>query len=312
MKTGIHNDIDIETYHANRAIISTSALKAAKISSRHFAEYLIIDEPFIRKAFFDFGNAFEVMLLDRCKGTNIAARCVKVKDETKWIEKVKAENPAIVSPRSTKLYKELEAEFMTGIGQRDYLIEATGDHSVEVANAMIESVIAHRIADDLIKTGEWQKTFVWTDDETGLKCKCRPDIVHCKAGIIVDIKTTDSARPDDFKRQCASLEYPLQAIMQIEGAIKSGAMAEVDEYYWLVVEKKSPFSSQLYRLQASDRDWLLDAYRFYLKRIATVIADIERSGIGFTLNMVPSYSEQADNQFGILDLHLPLYYRNDI
>jgi len=62
---------------------------------------------------------------------------------------------------------------------------------------------------DLIAGGETEKTVYWHDAATNLTCKARLDLV---AGpLILDVKTTDDARPQAFAYQAGRLGYDVQA-----------------------------------------------------------------------------------------------------
>ena len=71
--------------------------------------------------------------------------------------------------------------------------------------------------------------------------KTRPDFTQVKHNVLVNLKTDIDANPDTWMRhKVFNLDYPMQAIVEIEGAIRSGLMDTVDHYYWLVVEKNPP------------------------------------------------------------------------
>jgi exodeoxyribonuclease VIII len=72
-------------------------------------------------------------------------------------------------------------------------------------NLMFESVMAHREARELIEAeGIAEGSYFWTDEETGLECKCRPDKHVESQSLLVDVKTTPSLikfnySVDDFR-----------------------------------------------------------------------------------------------------------------
>lgn len=61
-----------------------------------------------------------------------------------------------------------------------------------------------------------EQSVFWTDAETGLACRCRPDAVTT-AGVIVDLKTTKDASPDGFARSIAGYRYHVQAAFYSDG-----------------------------------------------------------------------------------------------
>jgi len=137
-------------------------------------------------------------------------------------------------------------------------------------------------------------------DENGLQLKTRPDICKSKKNIIVDIKTTIDGSPEKFSKDLANHDYPFQSVMQIDGCIKSGFMPQVDEYYWLVCEKEPPFSATLYKFEPEDIEFCMFEYERTKKNEAECLKT----------NVWPSYSQRADNKWGILSANIPLWYRN--
>lgn len=58
-------------------------------------------------------------------------------------------------------------------------------------NLMFDSVMAHREARELIlDEGIAEGSYFWTDERTGLNCKCRPDKHIESKSLLVDVKTT--------------------------------------------------------------------------------------------------------------------------
>jgi len=85
---------------------------------------------------------------------------------------------------------------------------------------------------------------VW--EMQGVKCKGKADCVYeTKDGkkIIIDVKTTQDASPDGFRRSAYKYGYHRQASFYVDGF---GA----DEFWFAVVEKDSPYRVGLY--QASE------------------------------------------------------------
>lgn len=291
MSSRVVSDLPIEAYHADKTALSSSGLRKAKKSLKLFRLYhegYFDDE---RKTQFDFGNAFELALLDPAAFHN------KVAVEDEILDQIAIENPEVKSPRSTTRYKNW---FETQVALGKYIIKYDGKESFRVIEEMLRSCHADATIQRLIKNIEYNYSLFWTDPDTGLQLKARPDFCQVKKNVIVDLKTTTDGSPEAFSKALANFDYPFQAVMQIEGAIRSGFMTHVDDYFWLVVEKEPPFSATLYHFDPEDIRWVTDEYRYTLKIIADAIEN----------NLYPSYSQRADNPHGILTARIPLYYRN--
>lgn len=294
MTPGIYDNISIEAYHENRFIVSSTGLKEAKKSSRHFAYYL--DRGSESKPCFDFGNAFELALIDKINGTSQFLQAVTIYDPEMRPEQGKG----ITSAANQDWKKALHN---TG----RYVINKTGAESLETINQMVESTVHDTIITQLLDGTDYQKTFVWKDEETGILCKSRPDISKQRKNVLLDVKTTRDASPQGFAKEAANHDYPLQAIMQIDGVLKSGFLDVVDDYFWLAVEKTAPYNAVLVRFPEDEIRYFYDTYRYYLKRCANTIELLRESKGDF--RSIPGYTENADNRFGIIDLNVPLWYK---
>ncbi len=86
----------------------------------------------------------------------------------------------------------------------------------------------------------------WVDDETGIACRCRPDILS-DAGIIVDFKT--SSDPTEWLKQAANFGYHRQAAWYQVGV--SCALFEnyqLPPFVHVVVGSKPPHAVIVYQL----------------------------------------------------------------
>lgn len=73
---------------------------------------------------------------------------------------------------------------------------------------MRDAVLAHPRARSLFEgRGEIEVTVVWDDPETGVRCKARPDRLVERAGMLVDVKTSRDASPQQFPRLAENLGY---------------------------------------------------------------------------------------------------------
>lgn len=285
MKEGIYKNIDIKDYHSNKEWFSASGLKRAKKSLKDFKLYIDGFYDNDKKIHFDFGNAFEIALLE----PNTFKDTVSIYDTGKRPEQDKG--------ITSKINQEWKKDIFNS---NKYVINKTGANSFEYLEEMLKSCYQDSVIQRLIKNIEYQNSLYWIDEKTGLKLKTRPDICKTRKNIIVDVKTSDDGSPEKFSKDLSNYDYPLQACMQIDGVLNSGLMSNVDNYFWLVVEKKPPFSATLYEFDKEDIKWCMDEYEF-------VLGSIKKA---FDENKFPSYSYRADNKYGILTAQLPLWYRN--
>lgn len=291
IKDGIHTDISINDYHANSTHYSSTQLKMAKRSLKEFEWYTTGKIKPIQGEHLDFGNAFELALLDK----DNFAKGVAIEQDGLWIAKALQDDPTLKKPRASKIYKALSDAFeVDNIGR--YKLSAEGYSKVE---HMLESCYRDAVIQKLIANTEYQLSLFWTDEESGLKMKTRPDICKRKKNSIINLKTAADGSPKAFSKDMANYDYPLQACIEITGCLATGLMQEVDNYFWLVVEKEAPYNATVYEFAKEDISWCMDNLRYVINKTKRAIDE----------KMFPGYSDQADNQFGIIQAQIPLYYK---
>jgi hypothetical protein len=114
---------------------------------------------------------------------------------------------------------------------------------------MVDSVWANRHARSLLEQPDRypEHTIKWNDPATALKCKCRFD---GWAEIPFDIKTAQSAAPQDFAKSAATYGYHNQ-----EAFYKAGAWSltgEAKDFPFIVVSKEPPHEVAVYQLDDDD------------------------------------------------------------
>lgn len=294
MTNGIHTDISIEDYHANRTHFSSTSLKIAKKSLKQFDWWRrgLLDQE--RKSHFDFGNAFELALLDS-KGFSEKVAIMK---DSEWVQDALTVDPSLQKPRSSKTYQDACKEFHSK-NKGLYIINDKGKESFETIQAMLESCYADKVIQGLIKNTEYQVSLFWTDEQTGLNLKTRPDICKRKKNIVVNVKTTEDGSPKGFSKEIVNYDYPMQAAHEITGCLEMGVIDTIDNYFWLVCEKVAPYNATIYEFAQDDIRVCMDELQWTYEKIAK--AEKQK--------LYPGYSDMADNEYGILKAQIPLYYR---
>lgn len=164
--------------------------------------------------------------------------------------------------------------------------------------AMAEALKAHPIAARLFEPGSGrpEMSMYWTDPETGVTLRSRPDwLPHPQPGrrlIIPDYKTADSANPDVFSRAAMNFGYHQQHAFY--GAAVEACDLAVDgwAFVFVVQEKRRPYLVSVIELDS-------DAVRIgqMLNREAIgIFAECSASGVW------PAYSDDVEV------VSLPYYY----
>jgi len=205
MKPGIYSGISNADYHRDPALGSTSLKTLATKTPAHYQH---------DKAHPKFSGAFTL-------GT--AAHSLILEDDRSGIEVVDADNWL------TKAAKEAKAEVLAA-GKQPLLAKEWFQ-----VQAMRGAVMAHLTARGLLTGHKAEESVFW--DEDGLTLKCRPDA--WKPGLLVDLKTTRSADPNDFGKTAHEFGYHQSAAHYIDGV--KAATGEELPFHFVLVEKTAPY-----------------------------------------------------------------------
>ncbi len=120
-----------------------------------------------------------------------------------------------------------------------------------LALAMREAVLAQPFARALLDAGRAETTLLWTDAETGVACKARPDWLPEGHAVILDLKTAADASPAAFARAAGNFKYHVQESFYLDAA---RAVLNADlAFLFLVVETAPPHAVALYQLDDEAR-----------------------------------------------------------
>lgn len=109
----------------------------------------------------------------------------------------------------------------------------------DTARAIAKAVRADPAVAPYLEGGEYERTIVWTDPDTGLLCKARVDWINRKRRALVDLKTTVSIDARRFGLIAARLGYPCQLAHYRDG-IEHGLGWVPDEVLIVAVESAAP------------------------------------------------------------------------
>jgi hypothetical protein len=115
--------------------------------------------------------------------------------------------------------------------------------------------------------GFTEMSFVWIDEDTGVLCKGRIDRFSRLWGnsVIADLKTTENASEDAWKREVVKYQYNAQAAFYMDG-LQTLSPAEARKFLWLALEKKPPYALAIYEPDAATIGKGRAMYRNYLRQ----------------------------------------------
>ncbi|MFA5379402.1 MAG: PD-(D/E)XK nuclease-like domain-containing protein [Dehalococcoidia bacterium] len=219
LRIGIFPGVSHDDYHAMTDYINNSYLsRLAKIPA-------LTRLPQEETAAMTFGRAFHCYLLEGSEAFNASF---------------------VVMPEGLNLRTK------EGKAHRDALV-ATGKAPVshddhQTIQDMTQAALTHPFAIQLLAEGDSEQSVFWTDKETGLPCKCRPDrIPSGEKGVVVDVKTTTDASERGFTNSVFRYGYARQAAMNLDG-LNTVSSKRVDAFLCIAVEKEPPYRTEVHVL----------------------------------------------------------------
>ena len=170
-----------------------------------------------------------------------------------------------------------------------FSVAATGRTVISKADAdqvmaMAHSVFRHPAAAMLLALpGKAETTWMWTDEATGLQCKCRPDWLTDDGSLIVDLKTTEDASPAGFRKSIANFRYHVQASWYLDG-LERATGKRPEQFIFICVEKKPPHAVAVY---AADAEMIAQGQ-------ITAARDLQQLADCKAANSWPGYSDQIE------------------
>ena len=133
--------------------------------------------------------------------------------------------------RRTKAGKEAWEQFQADHPSHELLTSDEHTRIIQIRDAVYAHPMARKLLDQIDRV---EASTFWTDKDTGLECKCRPDAI-LKNGLMIDLKTTQDAGPG-FSRSVAKFRYHVQAAYYGDGM---GGMEE-NAMVFIAVETTGP------------------------------------------------------------------------
>jgi len=153
----------------------------------------------------------------------------------------KAKNPSDSTLESIAFWDAWDAEHAG-------LIPLSRD-DFERIEEMHAALMAHPVAAGIMAEGVSEVTMRWVDPDTGVPCKARADWWVESKAIFMDLKTTDDASPEAFRRSVDKFGYHIQHAHYVSGARECGS--PVRNYLILAQEKEPPYLPAVYHIDAA-------------------------------------------------------------
>lgn len=221
IEPGIYPDITDTEYHAAKDILSSSGARRLITSTpRKFYEEMTTERPY--NPAFEIGHAAHTFILTKGAG----------------VQEIKADNYRLKETRETR--DAILSDGKTPLLTKEYALVL----------AMQDAALNHPIVGELITRNDtvMEQSLYWTDEQTGVACRARPDLAVNDWSLIVDYKTTVSADPREFAKSIAKYGYHQQQAWYCEAVeILTGIRPE---FVFVCQEKTPPYELSLIQLDA--------------------------------------------------------------
>lgn len=220
-------DLDIESYHADKTSVSSSNLKRILKSQAAFKAYHIDGyQPESTKAQ-TFGSTVHMGLLEPKKfKENFVVEPIFV-GRTKDGKETTSLNATDVKEKRAAWYASLKPGAVV-LSEED-LKHFTG---------IIEKLSGHAELMSMLKGSTNEASGFYRDEETGIKCRFRPDASGLNGDLFLDFKTVLDCSEDFFERQVDKLGYNFQMAMGSNGM--SLINGKIPKYHVFVAAEKIP------------------------------------------------------------------------
>lgn len=261
---GIYTGMSIEDYHDDDAI-SNSGLSQVNKSINHYKRQKAT--PFQPSDAMKFGTAVHYAFLEPEEFQRLYVDPVPpvhglhanyLKTATLLAQgKSAAEIAGIVNSKQSTIEGHLKKPGVKEMA--DHYTQYPPDDFPDLGNSTLDEVryaadelASHPTVAALFSEGQAETSIFWEDDETGVRCRCRPDWLRDDPTdpskiIALDLKTARSAKDDDFRKSIANFRYHVQAAWYSHGVEK---MMErpVEAFIFVVVESSEPYNIGVYHL----------------------------------------------------------------
>lgn len=104
---------------------------------------------------------------------------------------------------------------------------------------------------DLLKDTKKEVTVFFKDITTDLKCKSRLDSVTDDLSTVFDLKTTQDASKEEFKKSIYKYGYDIQASFYLRSITNMETILVKRQFYFIAIEKEPPFEVAVYKLKTN-------------------------------------------------------------
>lgn len=162
--------------------------------------------------------------------------------------------PSLTNTEFYVLKEEINKRTNAGKERWEYIQSENKDKAIVTeetfnqASDIAISVIQNPLVKSIMQNGTPEKANFWKCPFTNLNFKSKMDYVTPTA--LIELKTTTSAKLEDFQRTAYNMYYDISAYHYLEG-ITQTTQKQITEVYFIVVETKAPYVTEVYKASES-------------------------------------------------------------
>lgn len=247
-----------EEYHGDKTAVGSSSLRKAKKSPLAFAGAMWGPEQEPTDPM-KFGTLVHMAILEPAK---FKSKYVVMPEFVGFTKDGK--------PTTSKNSKDVQdkiARWQSDLPKNSVVVTEEERHSLF---CMIDSVLSHPTASQLLKNVKTELAGFYRDEQTGIKIKIKHDIFAFTGDIQSDLKTCKDSYWPEFRRTVESRKYYFQDSMYAEATKQiTGRMPE--SRAWIAVENTYPFETRVHEVCPIYKEAGANEYRHCLDLVKNCI-----------------------------------------
>ena len=151
------------------------------------------------------------------------------------------------------------------LDEHQYPVQANVKEQVA---SLLDSIRGHEVVQLVEQATAREQPIYWTDEGSGLACRCRPDFYHDMGDHVIayDLKFTSQIKPGEFWRVCRNFKYWMQDAHYSSG-IESHFGKPCKFVFW-AIEDTPPFRVARYEYTQDSRENAASETKRTLLRLA--------------------------------------------
>jgi len=181
------------------------------------------------------------------------------------VTQINAKNPSEESIRSIIYWDEFNIQY----GNKTIIKYEDQIKYQKIAN----SIRSHPELRGFMEGGMAERTFIAVDPDTGVRLRCRPDMINSINGytVAIDIKSCEDARPTAFAKASYNYGYFNQDAFYRD-VIELSGWGKIDLFLFAAFEKEPPYAVKLYQSTDSAISRARSVYQQQLRIAAECLA----------------------------------------